>query len=233
VGNLGPFPLVNRSASITVTFVSPSDGRIVAAYSGDARYLRSDRLIIHTVNPGRTTTAIAVAGAARYGETHLRTTTSILAPAVGTVKGTMTIAEGFFNIGTDAVSNGAATVDLSLLKPGSHFITATYGGSDTMTGSVSGPFQIVIEPAFAQIEVVVVKSSVQVLLYAPASVPETPTGLVTVTENGSVLAPDVSLAPGRHTLHVTYSGDGLFRPLSRDVDVEVPVETSRHRGVRH
>ncbi|MDM7998974.1 MAG: YDG domain-containing protein [Dehalococcoidia bacterium] len=59
--------------------------------------------------------------------------------------GTVTLMDGNTVIDTAALSNGAATLEISTLSVGSHSITAVYGGDANFSGATSSPVEVTVK----------------------------------------------------------------------------------------
>jgi hypothetical protein len=67
-------------------------------------------------------------------------TASVTSGTAGTITGTVTFFDGATQIGSPAtLSAGSAAISISTLAPGSHSITAQYGGNTSFSGSASIP----------------------------------------------------------------------------------------------
>ncbi|HEX7140571.1 MAG TPA: Ig-like domain-containing protein [Vicinamibacterales bacterium] len=242
--SLGTTTLVNGAASLVVSSLSVGDHAIAAVYSGAGPFLGvTSSTITHLVSRGDTTTMFTSASTPRYGETQIHISTSAIAPAAGAVAGALTLSEKGNVLATAPASAGEGTIDGSMLKPGSHTLTASYGGSSSFNESTSDVFDVVVGPAAIQLDASSDGSVVKVFVNSTAGVPEVPTGTVTITEKGDVLAQqsfigsaivNSTLVPGHHTLRVSYSGDEIFEAGAADIEVDVNEPTSsRHRGAHH
>lgn len=169
--------------------------------------------------------------------------TATVTPSVGNgaPTGSVTFNDGANVIGTVPLSNGQAMLAVSSLPPGSHPITAAYGGDANFLGSTS--------PALSQ----TVNQASTTLALTSSRNPSTLNGSVTLTANLSVVAPGAgtptgsitfqdganllatvpvsaggqatfssgSLAVGSHSLTASYVGDANFRSSSGSLTQQV------------
>src|SRR5213594_4481140 len=137
---LGTVTLVNGSASLVTSALAVGSHSLTAAYSGGGNFLAStSAIVIHTVNPGSTSTTLAsTPNPSAVGQAvTLNATVSAVAPAVGVPTGTVTFRDGAAVLGTATLVNGSASLSISTLAAGSHPLTAVYSGSATFAASTS------------------------------------------------------------------------------------------------
>jgi hypothetical protein len=131
----------NGTATCQVTYSSPGTHSITAGYSGDTSFGPStSAALTQTVNPASTGTAVTSSAnpAAAGHSVTFTATVSPQPPGAGTPTGTVTFTDGGATIagcGGLPVNNGQATCTTSALAPGSHTITASYGGDPDFNAS--------------------------------------------------------------------------------------------------
>ena len=127
-------------ATCQVTYTSVGAHSITAAYSGDASFGASTSALTQTVNQAATTTAVSSSANPSTAGQSVTFTATVTAnpPGAGTPTGTVTFADGSTTLGTATLNgSGTAAISTSALAPGSHNITASYGGDANFTGSTS------------------------------------------------------------------------------------------------
>src|SRR5206468_3864046 len=137
---LATVTLANGSASFVTSTLAVGSHSLTAAYSGGGNFLAStSATVIHTVNPGSTSTSLSsTPNPSTLGQTvTLSATVSAVAPAVGVPTGTVTFRDGATALATVKLVNGSASFSLATLTPGSHSLTAVYNGSASFAGSTS------------------------------------------------------------------------------------------------
>jgi hypothetical protein len=135
---------------------------ITASYGGSAGFAASTSApLVQTVNQAATqTTLTASANPVSPGQTVTFTATvSPVSPGSGTPGGVVTFLDGTTTLGTGPVISGQGTFPTATLSPGSHSITASYGGDPNFTGSTSAA---VIEQVVASPLVISVSESIKV-----------------------------------------------------------------------
>ncbi|MDQ3980338.1 MAG: Ig-like domain repeat protein [Actinomycetota bacterium] len=135
----GPVPLVNGSASITVSNLSPgSHTEIQSVYRGDINYeSRASSQLTHTVVALDPTTTSLTSAPNPSGPGQPVTFTATVTSPGGTPTGTVAFRTGETTLGTANLNGGVATFTTSSLAVGSHSITAAYGGQGTFLSSRS------------------------------------------------------------------------------------------------
>src|SRR5439155_1608879 len=129
---LATVTLANGSASFVTSTLAVGSHSLTAAYSGGGNFLAStSATVIHTVNPGSTSTSLSsTPNPSTLGQTvTLSATVSAVAPAVGVPTGTVTFRDGATSLGVVTLVNGSASLTVSTLTTGSHSLTAVYSGS--------------------------------------------------------------------------------------------------------
>ena len=177
---------------------------------------------IATANP--TISVTSSANPSSFGQSVAFTAT--VTTGGGTATGIVTFKDGATLLGTGTLSGNSATFTAASLAPGSHSITASYGGDTNYAPAVSSALVQVVNPALTTTTVTssanpsVFGQSVT-LTAAVAAGGKTVTGTVTFKDGAAVLgtAPlsgnaatltTTALAPGGHSITATYSGDTNF-----------------------
>jgi hypothetical protein len=122
------------------------------AYLGDGNFSPSDSAAIsHQVGTISTTTSVtATPTTATYGQS-VTLRAAIVAASAASVppSGTVTFLDGTETLGTASLVSGVATLGVSVLKVGSHPITARYSGDAIYAGSASTtPVPVTIVSAY-------------------------------------------------------------------------------------
>jgi hypothetical protein len=247
----GTAPLHDGVATLTMTPLGAGTQNLVATYLGDSSFLpAASTALLHTIHRGITATSVAlVAGTAIYGSTRFDTLTTAVAPAAGDPGGLVTILVdapwlGGPLTGGQELSGGRAIVLVPVLSPGSHVITAVYGGSNNFEPSQSTALTVTVAKAPAPLGVSTAHNPspagapVSLTISGPAPTGVFPaTGTVTVMENGVFLAQQtiagtayVVLHPssGHHSFVISYSGDDNYLASSANfaLDVAGPMLTA-------
>jgi hypothetical protein len=91
-----------------------------------------------TVSQAGSTTAVVASPTSSTGAETVKFTATVTPTYGGAVSGSMTFKDGATSIGVETVNAaGVAVLSYSALAPGSHSITAVYGGSSNVAGSTS------------------------------------------------------------------------------------------------
>jgi hypothetical protein len=241
-------PLVNGTATFNTSTLAVGSHIVWANYAGDGPFFGSQSFPVqHWVNPGQSSTTIqAVHIPAVFGAAEFRVLTVPVAPAAGTVTGAFELREGNKVLGRGNVGAGGGHVFLPELTVGTHTLIASYHASANFGPSDSAPFTVEVTEAPTQIQAtkdagastegtVVLNIIVTPLTSASAS----PTGSITISENGVVRSQEpvtgslkvtLNLPAGHHALAISYSGDSNF--LGSAVALDLDGAASRHRAVR-
>jgi hypothetical protein len=214
--SLGSGTIVNGTVSVTTTaLTSPSD-LITATYSGDTNYNSAVGTVTQTV--AKAAAASSLTSSLNPSLPGASVTFTDTLPS--NVTGTVTFTSGSTTLGTSTVTAGKATVTTSTLPLGSDVVTATYNGDTNFNSSV------------ATVTQTVAKATPTVTVSAPgttifgqsvtitASVPNGPTGTITITSggvtlgsgtitssNGTVTITTTVLPFGSDLITATYNGD--------------------------
>jgi hypothetical protein len=146
----------------TLATLTPGNHMLTAAYGGDTNFDPSTATATQPlVAPlPSTTTALTLSGMVTYGQ-PLTLTATVTTPLTGTpITGMVTFNLDGKALGMASVTGGVATLTitptLATLTPGSHMLTAAYGGSTTLAASTSMP--ATITPALPQLTTRLTKS---------------------------------------------------------------------------
>jgi hypothetical protein len=246
--NLGSPGVAGGQASLTVAGLSVGPHTLVASYNGDANFKTSSGSLSQTVNQAPTATSVtSSANPSVFGQPVSFTATVCPAPPStqptqapsGTVAFTADGATTAFdtkNISAASAPPGCASTTSILIgsfSVATHSISVTYQSDPnflTSTGTLTGG-QVVNKAPTATALTSAPNPSYfgdGVTLTATVTVPPpgagTPTGIVTFTDGGMVLATrpldatghatfvTAGLQVGAHSLAAAYSGDGNFLP---------------------
>jgi uncharacterized membrane protein len=138
---LGTAALSSGTAIFNSSSLSVGTHTITASYAGDNNFGSSTSAAVTQIvnQTGTTTTLAASPNPANFGQTvTLTATITPVAPGAGTATGTVAFLDGATTLGTVTLNSAAtATFTSSSLGPGSHNITASYGGDPNFTASAS------------------------------------------------------------------------------------------------
>jgi uncharacterized repeat protein (TIGR03803 family) len=145
--SLGTSPLNGGVATLSTAALASGTHNVGASYAGEGSFLPSVASpVTVTVSAASTTTTIN-ASANPINRRQLATltaTVAAVAPGGGTVAGQVVFKEGRKTLGTAALVNGQAFLNVSYTKPGSHAIVATFGGNGSYLGSASQAYTLVV-----------------------------------------------------------------------------------------
>ncbi len=227
---LGTASPTSNVAQLSISSLAVGSHSISAKATGDANFSGSTSgVLTETVNLGTTTTTIASSlNPSAFGQA-VTFVASIQPPAGNSASGTVTFLDGSASIGTATVSSNSAQVTVSGLAPGSHSITASYGGNANLAGSTSGVLAQTVNKAVTS---TAVSSSLNPSTYGqsvtftatvqPAS-GGSPTGTVTFLDGTTQLGTGnlsggsaqfttagTALIAGAHSITARYAGDANF-----------------------
>jgi hypothetical protein len=135
--SLGTGKLSAGVATLAVTTLPAGSQTLSAQYAGNGEYLGSKSpTITQTVLNTTPTTTVLTSSVNPSNFNQLVTYTATITPSTAT--GTVTFMHGAVVMGTGTLTNGVATLQYSTLSPGSHGLTASYGG-DTQDGPSVSP----------------------------------------------------------------------------------------------
>jgi sugar lactone lactonase YvrE len=228
---------VNGGAAVYAT-VSLTQGThaISAVYSGDATYLRGTSAGLSQIVNAKTVTTTTVVSSANPSVGGTVTLTASVTPSTAT--GTVQFVDGSTVLATATLSGGLAQFSTSTLAPGTHPITAVYSGDATNQESTSAVLSqaIKLSPGLT-IGLLPSPAVAGQVVSLSAHIAAAATGTVTFTDGSTVLATlpvsggvatytTSSLAPGVHSLGVSYSGDATYASISGTASETVLVATS-------
>jgi len=214
--NLGSGTISSGTVSITTTALVPPSDVITATYSGDGNYNTATGTVTQTVSKASApSTLTSSLNPSSVGNAVMFTDTLPTG-----VTGAVSFTSGATVLGSGSVTNGVATLTTSALPAGSDPITATYAGDTNYSSSVATLTQTV-NKLTPTVTVTVPGTSVfGQSIGITASVPNGPTGTITLTSggvtlgsgtitasNGTVSITTSILPVGSDVITATYSGD--------------------------
>ncbi len=139
--SIGTGTIANGSATLTTNSLSVGSHSIAASYGGDSTHTPStSNVLTHVVNMAPSTVTLdASPNPVQQGATE--TFTATVAPGA---TGTVTFHDGTVVLGTGTITNGVATLVVTTLTPGTHSITAVYGGDANYVASTSAPASLTV-----------------------------------------------------------------------------------------
>ncbi len=221
-------PVLNNVAQISVTGFAVGSHSLTATYWGDTNFTGSSASAIPLVVSQAATTVSLVSNAnpSVYGQPVTYTATVGLSFNGSTPSGAITFYDGMTVLWSGFLSKGSAQVSISNATPGSHSITAQYGGTASFTASTSPVLTQTVNQAPTTLTV---SSSANpssygqsVTLYATLQTSYnllSNGGTVTFTDNGTQLGTatiqgsatvsitTTTLGVGARTITAKYSGD--------------------------
>lgn len=146
---LGSAPLSDAGQAL-LTLPAPAAGtyNILATYSGDTTYnTSSSSPVSELVIAAASATTLTASPNPAYQSQPVSLTANVTGTAGQTPTGTVTFYDGSAKLGTATLSAaGIASLSVTTLAPGTHTLTAAYGGSGSYTGSTSAAIQEQILP---------------------------------------------------------------------------------------
>ena len=222
-------PDANGSATYTTATLSPGSHTIIANYQGDTTSAASSSSpALQTITVAATTTTLTSSANPAFTNIPLTLNASVTGNGA-TPTGSIVFADGATVLATVPLTNGAAAYTTSTLTAGIHQIIATYSG-DTNDGISKSA---TLSQQIAQQTAIVISSSanpslltdnVTITISVNNGATVAPTGSITLTDNGSVVATPAldgtghasflmsSPALGKHVLVATYAGDSQNIP---------------------
>jgi len=135
---LGTVTLANNSAQLTTSTLAPGTHTLTAVYNSNGNFAGStSAALTETVNQLTTTTTLASNVNPALAGQNVTFTATVQAGAGNSVVGAVTFLDGSTTLGSTAVINNSAQLTIATLAPGSHSITAAYGGSTDFAASTS------------------------------------------------------------------------------------------------
>ncbi len=144
----GPYTLIGSPGAASFSDPSLTNGTpfyyVVSALNGAGESANSSQVsAIPAIPPSNTLVTSSLGYSATYGD--VATFTATVAVPGGTAAGTVTFKDGATVLGTGALDgSGVAVYTSGTLTPGTHALTATYGGSATFGASVSPVFTYIV-----------------------------------------------------------------------------------------
>ena len=205
--------LVNGSASLTASALTPGSYSITAYYRGDSNFSAStSSAVTQIVNKTSTSTALAVSpNPSTFGQAVTITATVTSNTAVPT--GTVTFYDGANVLGTANLSGNMASLSGVLLGAGSHTITGSYAGDSNLLGSTSTPLTQTVKQATTATALIssanpsYVNQAVTFTATVTSQYDGALTGHVTFKQGTTTLA-TVALANGQAAYSKTYTTTG-------------------------
>jgi sugar lactone lactonase YvrE len=229
-------PVTLGAAVYTTSSLAQGAHSMSAVYSGDATYQRGASVAISETVNAKTDTTTLLASSSNPSVGGTVTFTASVTPATAT--GTVQFLDGATVLSTGTLAGGTAQFSTSTLSPGTHPITAVYSGDATNQGSTSAVLSEAIKQSPGlTIGLLPSPAVADQVVTLSAHINAAATGTVTFTDGNAVLATlpvsggvatytTSSLAPGVHSLGVSYSGDATFVPISGSANETVLVATS-------
>ncbi len=231
-------------ATITDSSIAIGTHPIWGVYNGDANFLTSTNPVALTQTVSQASTTVAVSSSSNpsvNGQSVTWTSTvGAVSPGIGTPTGTVTFWDFPVLLGSGSLSSGQATFTSAALIPGSHLITAVYGGNtEFITNTSPGLVQTVGKAGstgglVASPNPGIFTSNVVFTVTESAVAPGsgTPHGIVTFKDGTNTLAfarlsggvasyTNSTLAVGSHPISTTYVGDDFFNGNSSSTVTEV------------
>jgi predicted outer membrane repeat protein len=222
---LGTGTLAQGVASSTTSSLPLGTSVITARYEGTARFNASvSAPTTQVVRPGSSTTLTLSAPTSVFGQSIALFAT--VSGGTASPSGSVTFYDGATALGTKALRSGAASLTVSTLTAGQHALTAVYGGSPGLDGSVSPAVSHAVAPAQTATTLTVapnastfgqvVALTANVSVAAPGGGKPASTisfydgttllGTKPVTNNGVATYSISTLAVGSHSLRAEYDG---------------------------
>lgn len=186
-----------------------------------------------TVTPGSTTTSVTASASTVDVLQPVTLTANVgpVAPAAGQPTGSVEFRDGGVVLGTAPANAATVTLTVNGLAPGSHTITAAYGGDGNFTGSTSAPVTVTVRSLAAATLTIVFTSGPAALgsrppisAFVAALGGGTATGSVQFFDtsagsigtaslvNGIATISPAGLAVGLHVIVARYAGNAALSP---------------------
>ncbi|MGB6942150.1 MAG: Ig-like domain repeat protein [Bryobacteraceae bacterium] len=236
---LATVPVVSGTAAFSTSSLAQGSHMLGVSYSGDATYLGIATTIPETVLGSTTIMVGSNLNPALSGQAVVFTATVSPSAATGTVQ----FYDGSTLLGTPALTNGVATYSAAL-SPGTHTITADYGGSSAYGPSYSSVLSEIVKSSTS----VTISSSLNpstagsAVTFTAVVSPSSATGTVQFLDGATLLGSATlaggrasfttsSLLPGAQSITASYLGDALDAPsnsaaLTETVNPGVPAAPS-------
>ena len=224
--------VVNGSANLTLSGLSAGNHTVEIAYSGDDNYSAANATGKITVLKKKATVDIEIPSNMTVGD---NSTVEVKLPADAI--GNVTLKVDGSEVSTAPVIDGSAILTLSGLSAGNHTVEIAYSGDDNYSvANATG--QIAVSKKNADVDITV-PSQITVGDDANVNVklPGDATGNVTVSVDGIEVATVAvsdgtagvklpGLAPGKHSVEISYSGDNKYNPQAKTATVTVNRQSS-------
>ncbi len=221
-------------ASLTTTALAGGSHSLTATYqASDTIAGSTSSAVALDVNTGATSTTLTTSPTTPSYDESVTLSATVRPAAMGSLAptGTVTFSDGTTTLGTGTLdTKGGASLTVASLSPGSHTLTAVYGGDSNYQTSTSAEVGTTVTKG--QISVAISSSPTTANVGTPvtftitvtptASGAATPTGTVSFTENGGTateLTLDATgtasvtrsdLVAGKNELLVSYDGDASY-----------------------
>ena len=216
---LGTSTISGGAASLAVSTLTAGPHSITAVYSGDLNNPgATSGALLQTVNKALSTVTLSSsANPSTVGQAV--TLAVVVAPSGAT--GTVQFLDGGAVLGTAAVTNGVASLDVSTLSADTHAITAVYSGDGTYLAGTSPVLTQIVNKVTTSVAMVLSQNPAPFGQGIPLAATVTPIsagGTVKFLEGSSVLGTATvaggtatlsiaTLPVGRHAITAVYSGD--------------------------
>jgi hypothetical protein len=198
--SLGSGTIASGAASVTTTLLTPPSDVITATYNGDANYNSAVGTATQTVAKATPTSTLTSSPNPSLSGSPVTLTDTLPSNATGTV----TFTTGSTTLGTSTVTGGIATLITSTLPIGSDPITATYNGDGDFNSSIATATQTVGKANPTLTVSTSGPSTFGQSVTITASVPNGPTGTITITSGGVTLGSGtITAASGTVTITTT------------------------------
>jgi len=231
---LGTAALNGGAASYNTAALSAGTHSITAVYAGDANYnIATSAAATVTVKSNASTTKLTLTPVSTVYGAPVKLTATITPASAGYTApaGVVTFKDGATTLGVATISGTTAIYTTSILAPGSHSLTAIYGGDANWTGSTSAAATETVAKAKPTVAIGVSASTIkagqtETLTATVTGIAGiTPTGNVTFYDgatalgtaalsNGKATLNTSTLAVGSHSIKATYAGDTNYTSLS-------------------
>ncbi len=212
-------------ATLHTSNLAPGTHPLIATYSGDSSNATSTSVIYsQTVQQAATQTALSLSSTTATVSTSATLTASVTGNG-GIPTGTVTFLDGSTPIRTATLgTNGTASVSISTLSLGQHTLSAVYTGDPDNASSTAAAQQLTILKAAPSLSIASASNpslggaTVNLTATLTSGV-NTPSGLVTWTDNGAPLGSSqlganavatfasATFSVGQHLISASYPGD--------------------------
>lgn len=217
-----PIALASGLCSFSTSTLSVGTHTVLGVYSGDGVYTSvNSNTINEVINLIGTTTSISSSVNPSTVHQNVVFSSTVSSVTTGTPTGTVTFSrDGGTVLGTVALSSGSASLTYNGLAPGSHTIVSSYSGDSNFHSSTSGVLSQTVNATASSITLASntnPSSYGQNITLSVNVIGSSPTGTVTVKDNGSTIftlsypSQSSSTTPGftagSHPLVAYYGGD--------------------------